>query len=119
MGRHRPGYKEEYYAKNKDKILAHNKAYRDANKDKEKEYNKKRYEATKDGFHNVYLLTSHNYVGVTSNLPHRLRQHKNKGRDSKNYVVLYKTEIRDEAHQIESVLHNMGYEGKHSYNSYK
>jgi predicted GIY-YIG superfamily endonuclease len=115
----RAQYKKEWYLKNKDRLLEKNKAYRDTHKDEEKEYNKKRYEATKDGYHNVYLLTSHNYVGVTSNLPHRLRQHKTKGRDSKNYVVLYKTEIRDEAHQIESVLHNMGYEGKHSYNSYK
>jgi len=119
MSRHRPGYLKEYYAKNKEKILAKNKEYKDANKDKVNALSKKTFEAGKDGYHIVYLLQSCNYVGVTNNLPHRLRQHKTKGRDVANYIVLHKTKYREDAHSIESALHNIGFEGKHSYNSYK
>jgi predicted GIY-YIG superfamily endonuclease len=119
MSKNRAGYHKEYYAKNKEKVLAKNKEYRDNHKDVLNIKSKERWESGKDGYHTVYLLQSCNYVGVTDNLPHRLRQHKTNGRDCTNYIVLHKTKNREEAHTMESLLHDMGYEGKHSFNSYK
>jgi hypothetical protein len=119
MSRNKPNYHKEYYLKNKAKVLAKNKEYRDSHKDDEKIRNKERFESTKDGYHIVYLLEDCKYVGVTNNLQHRLRQHKTNGRDITNHLILYKTTNRDEAHEVESLLHEIGFEGKHAYNSYK
>ena len=119
MSRNKENYHIEYYAKNKERILAKNKEYRDAHKNELNIKSKSFFESGKDGYHSVYLLENCNYVGVTNNLPHRVRQHKTTGRDCENVIVLYKTKDREFAHKIESLLHDMGYEGKHAMNSYK
>ena len=68
----------------------------------------------KDGFHSVYLLPKHNYVGITENLYIRMGKHKNGGRDTTDYRVLYKTKDRELGLELEELLHDMGYEGKHA-----
>lgn len=108
------------YKKNKEKLNARSKEWRANNKEHIKEYNKERRAKQKDGYHRVYLLEDYNYVGVTSNIYTRFRQHKSEfKRDCTNHRVLYKTKDRSEALELEALLHDMGYEGKHQFNVYK
>ena len=80
----------------------------------------KRLKSKRDGYHRVYLLTERNYAGTTQDIYQRMNRHKTDGNitNSKNYRVLYKTKNRDEALELESLLHDIGYEGRHSKNSY-
>jgi predicted GIY-YIG superfamily endonuclease len=126
--------RREYYLKNIEKIKAAQKISRDKNKEKRKEYDKQYYLANKekikqkvkdfkanqkDGYHRVYLLEDYNYVGVSDNLWQRFANHKSQfNRDCTNHRVLYKTKDRDEALELEALLHDMGYEGKHQFNRY-
>jgi predicted GIY-YIG superfamily endonuclease len=119
MSRDNTQYKKEWYLKNRERLLAKNKEYRDTHIQEQQIRNKKRYESGKDGYHTVYLLQNSDYVGVTNNINHRLRNHKNNGRDITNVVCLYKTKCREVAHNIEKLFHDAGYQGKHSFNSYK
>ena len=86
----------EYYLKNKEKLHAHNKAYT---------------ESKKDGNYHVYTIS--NYAGVTTVPDTRLQQHKNKGRDGNTWRVLYSTPYESDALELEALLHDMGYEGRH------
>ena len=122
-------YHKEWRAKNKEKILENNKKYRANNKDYYKEYSKKwrennpehskeyhkQYTANqKDGYHRVYLLEDYNYVGVTDYIDNRFSQHKTKhNRDCTNHRILYKSKDRKECEELEDLLHDMGYEGRH------
>jgi len=117
MGKNRVGYHKEYYLKNKESIDRRNKEW---GKKNGKSLNKKRYEASKDGYHRVYLLEDYNYVGCTEmSLQRRFYGHKSDfGRDCTNHKVLFKSLDRDEALTIEAQYHDMGYEGKHTNNSY-
>ena len=71
-----------------------------------------------DGFYRVYLIVNEHYVGSTNNLYRRTASHKNKGRDVSDIRVLYKTKSEDEAVELESLLHDLGYEGRHPKNKY-
>lgn len=81
----------------------------------------KRLESKRDGYHRVYLLTERNYAGTTQDLYQRMNRHKKDGNitDTNNFRVLYKTKDRDEALELESLLHDMGYKGRHRYSTYK
>ena len=119
MSRNREGYHKEYYAKNKEKVLAKNKEYKDTHKDEAKIRRKEFYEASKDEYHTLYLLQNCNYVGVTNNLKQRIIQHTLNGKDCSNHIVLYKTKNREVALKLESLLHDEGFDGRHAFNSYK
>ena len=67
----------------------------------------------------VYILPEEHYAGTTTWMQHRLSQHKRKGKNIEGYRVLYSTKNRDEALELESLLHDMGYKGRHKNNSYK
>ena len=117
-----------YYEKNKEKQKAIQKEYRDKNKEKRKEYDKQYYLANKekvkekvkkfkanqkDGYHRVYLLEDYNYVSVTNNIKQRFYLHKSQhNRDCTNHRVLYKTKSREDALELEELLHDIGYEGR-------
>tara|TARA_R110000803_G_scaffold190126_2_gene252628 strand:- start:136 stop:483 length:348 start_codon:yes stop_codon:yes gene_type:complete len=106
-------------------------AYKDKEKEKEykrlyyREYRKNNPEQTKkardkhrhsfdDGYHRVYLLEDYNYVGCTKNIHNRFNRHKQKHkRDCTNYRILYKSKDRKECEELEDLLHDIGYEGKH------
>ncbi len=100
-----------YYQKNKQKVLAYNKKWRTDNK----EYQSNYYDNMKDDYHRVYLLEDYNYVGVTNNVYRRFAKHKyHNNRDCTNHRILYKTKDRSEALELEALLHDIGYEGKHN-----
>jgi predicted GIY-YIG superfamily endonuclease len=67
----------------------------------------------------VYLLPSENYIGTTENLKKRLARHKSYGRDVKNVRVLSEFDLRSDALELEEFLHELGYNGRHKYSSYK
>jgi len=81
----------------------------------------KNYYKQKDGYHRVYLLEDYNYVGCTEqSLKLRFYNHKSEhGRDCTNYRELFKSKDRSEALELEALLHDIGYVGKHAFNLYK
>ena len=111
------------YAHTKQHYLANKESYDARQKTpKRKEYQKKymkKYNPTKkDGHYSVYLLPDHNYVGQTNSIYHRMTSHRSdNGRNTDNVRVLYTTKSRDEALELEALLHDMGYEGRHTYNN--
>ena len=94
-----------------------NKHYH-ANSDSYKAQVKKHYDKTKENGYVVYLLETENYVGVTGNFTYRKAVHKHSNRDISNYRILLETPDRERALELEELLHDMGYEGKHLKNRY-
>lgn len=112
----------EYALENRDKIREYQKEYmrkrraklRKENPNVLREQNKKRYEKELDGYYSVYLLEDYNYVGYTNSLYFRFANHKSQyGRDCTNHRILYTTDSKDDALELEALLHDLGYEGKH------
>ena len=77
------------------------------------------YNIIKDGLHHVYLIPKDNYVGTSEQLKMRLAGHRYYGRDTTGWRILYSTKNRDEALELESLLHDLGYNGRHNRNTYK
>ena len=73
-------------------------------------YQKEYRESKKDGLHHVYLINE--YAGVTDTPYYRKIWHKHKGRDVSNFRVIYSTADRQEALELEALLHTIGYSGK-------
>tara|TARA_R110000787_G_scaffold94579_1_gene197326 strand:+ start:814 stop:1281 length:468 start_codon:yes stop_codon:yes gene_type:complete len=96
---------------NKDKVAAHSKAWKERNKEKNAAYLKAYQESKKNGFYIVYLLPKHNYVGMSSGLVYRLRNHKSLGRDVSDVQILGKYKTKQEARAIEDSYHKKGYLG--------
>ena len=95
-------YQKEYVAKNPEKIY----------KIKSK-YGKKYRESKKDGLFTVYLLPKENYVGMSSSLHVRLRNHTSKhNRNITGYKILGKYATKKEALEIEASYHAKGYLGR-------
>jgi hypothetical protein len=77
-------------------------------------------DSRKDGYHHVYYLPNHNYVGTSDNLYYRMARHKSVyKRVVDNYQILASFEDRGKAKRFESLMHDSGFEGRHSKNSYK
>ena len=103
-------YGKEYYLKN----IKKRKEYIIKNKERIKDYDKERNINRKDGYHRVYLLEDYNYVGVTDCTSRRFSEHKSHfNRDCTNHRILYKSKDRKECEELEDLLHDMGYEGRH------
>jgi len=84
------------------------------------EYDKKYHrEILKDGYHHVYYLPAHNYVGTSDLLEKRMITHRKNGKDTTGYEVWKSFENREDALYFEALLHEGGYEGKHPKNLYK
>ena len=96
-------YQMKYYHANKAKAKAAYKA----------RYNKVKHKPV------VYLLIDEDYVGTTERISYRLANHKNKYNRSVDYRVLAEFNTRAEALELEAFLHELGYKGKHNFNSYK
>jgi len=116
--RDRTEYLKSYREANKDKVGALCKAWRDANKVKTKEYNKA-YQKSLKHSPLVYLLPKENYIGTTSVISRRISEHKSLGRNTDNYKILKRFETRADALELERKMHDIGYKGKHTNNSYK
>lgn len=87
--------KKRYYKKHKTRIDAERKEKRDA------------------GYYTVYYLPYENYCGVTSMSPRfRMAFHKNKGKNTEDWKVLYCSPNKQEAYYHESLFHGvLGMEG--------
>lgn len=108
-------YFKRYKLENSDSIREHYKQYCLENPDKIIQ----KYHSKKDGLYHVYYLPDHNYVGTTDCITYRIRKHRSGGRNTDNYQILASFEDRAKALRFESLLHDSGFEGKHSRNSYK
>ena len=83
------------------------------NKEERKEYDRRYREAHKDGLYTVYYIKEEHYAGMSCNLRHRLRHHKNVyNRHIEDVEVIGKYENKEEALRIEATLHSMGYNGR-------
>ena len=120
----RKEYHRQYRLKNKEKIKKIQERWKEKHYEKNKvkinEQKKKWRDSHKDDLNRVYLLEDYNYVGVTNNVYHRFTQHKSKhNRDCTNYRILYKSKSREDCLELEDLLHDMGYNGRHKQNTYK
>ena len=85
------------------------------NKEERKEYDRRYREAHKDGLYTVYYIKEEHYAGMSCNLRHRLRHHKNVyNRHIEDVEVIGKYENKEEALRIEATLHSMGYNGRNT-----
>jgi predicted GIY-YIG superfamily endonuclease len=83
------------------------------------DYSKDYFKRGEDGLHHVYILPEENYAGTTKNPTQRERLHRSsKHRNTKGFRVIYSTPNRQEALELEELLHDTGYEGKHINNQY-
>ena len=78
-----------------------------------------RFYKKKTKLHHVYVLEKEHYVGSTHYPAARRSQHKVKGRYADDMRILYTTPDREEALELESLLHDLGYIGRHVNNSYQ
>jgi len=91
-------YLKKNYSKNRDRILANNKKLIDSHK---------------DGLYHVYVVD--NYAGQTTNVWQRKVTHKSRfKRNTDTFRVLYSTPDKTEALELEALLHDLGYEGRHT-----
>ena len=110
-----------YYSRNKERMLKQQRERDSKNAD----YRKQRYENNKenqlqkvtehrekhnDGQYHVYLID--NYAGYTSNVYYRMLSHKFNGKNTTNQRVIASFKTKSEAKELESFLHELGYEGK-------
>ena len=81
------------------------------NKEHYHAYNKQYKESKKDGLYHVYTVD--NYAGQTTNVWRRKVDHKHSGKDMNTFRVLYSTPDYSDALELEALLHDEGYEGRH------
>ena len=101
----------KHYANNTDSYIEKGKALYNSDKAKWKAINKENNDKTKDGLNHVYT-TKCMYAGVTDNTYKRAREH------SKMTCIVFSSKDRKDALEIEGLLHDMGYTGRHTNNRY-
>ena len=111
----RKAYRREWVKDNDD-----NKEYQAKwileNKEHKNELDRQYHHANKDGGYVVYL-TKDDYAGATQHTKNRLSVHESKrGYEGKYLCVLHKTDCEYEATELEDLLHDMGYKGRHIQN---
>jgi hypothetical protein len=113
-------YSKQYYQENAYKLKKYSKQHYQENAEQKKQYNKKHRESLKDGFHHVYYLPNHNYVGTTDLIVKRMTNHRSLyNRYTDNYEILASFEDRGKALRFERLMHDSGFEGRHNNNCYK
>ena len=102
--------------KNKE-YIHHSRKYRKNNRELINQKRKERYYKSKDGKWRVYILpNADDYVGYTGiALSARMSRHRYVGNDTTDYRVLMELDIEEDAKELESLLHDMGYPGKFGY----
>ena len=100
MKEDRKMYMKAYREKNRDRIRASNKAYRDSKK---------------DGLFAVYYLPEEHYVGMTECIDSMMRVHKNRGKHTLDVELVAKFETKREALACESYMHSIGYNGSNPF----
>ena len=89
-----------YYRKNMQHVKTNTKAYK---------------ESKKLGYYVVYHLPNEHYCGVTQNTYHRMLDHKHRGNDTTDWVVIHKCETKAGALAIEAQYHAKGWLGASGY----
>ncbi len=107
---------KQHYTENKESYLEKGKTLYYSNPGKWRALNREWIVGKEDGLHHVYLLKN-DYVGITKNLYHRISIHKHYG-NPEMACVLHSTSNREDALELEGLLHDMGYKGKHKNNRY-
>lgn len=64
-----------------------------------------------DGNWHNYIIDD--YAGITKNPWKREREHGTAGRDRSTFRVIHSTPFKDEARELEALLHDIGYKGRH------
>jgi len=104
-------YNKRYREKHRDKLNARQREWRKNNKEKMPSYS----DRWENEDYSVYLLPSCNYVGYTNCIERRMLDHKSRyKRDVSNYRILYKTDSKEDALELEELLHDLGYEGRNN-----
>ncbi len=104
---------KEYYLKNNGKDRIRNTPYSGNN------YSKDYFKRGEDGLQHVYILPEEHYAGTTKNPVKREREHRSSiHRNTEGFRVIYSTPDRQEALELEELLHDMGYKGRHINNQY-
>ena len=110
-------YSEYYLARTNSDGLA--SKCKSCTKKAYKSYHKKYYSGHKDNLHHVYILPEEHYAGTTSSVYSREINHRNQhNRDTTGMRVIYSTKNREEALELESLLHDIGYKGRHPNGAY-
>lgn len=71
----------------------------------------KRFHEANETIISVYYLPEEHYVGLTNNIPHRMRCHRQKGKLTDNYEILASFERYVDALWFEILFHQRGYLG--------
>jgi len=101
----------KHYVNNIDSYKEKGKALYNSDKAKWRAISKKNTDKTKDGLHHVYT-TECMYAGVTDNMYKRAREHK------KMTCIVFSSKDRNDALELEDLLHDIGYTGRHINNRY-
>ena len=92
------------------------KKFAKENPEKVNEINRRIYHNQKDGKCRVYMLPNeNNYVGQTVHIKKRMDLHKSDGNNTTDYRVLMACDTVEDAKELESLLHDMGYPGKYGH----
>ena len=97
----------------RQKAIAKNSYTR--NRDKNIKRHREYYQAFKDGLHHVYIVD--NYAGYTEN-PHWREKQQRQRFGRTGFRVIHSTPIKEDALELEALLHDIGYEGKHTNSKY-
>lgn len=87
------------------------KKHYEENRGEYHEYNKQFRKSKKDGLYHVYVIELDNYAGQTENVWVRQVDHNQAGRGKMR--VIYSTPNKQDALELESLLHDIGYKGRH------
>tara|TARA_R110000796_G_scaffold42107_1_gene104311 strand:- start:1257 stop:1643 length:387 start_codon:yes stop_codon:yes gene_type:complete len=103
-----------YRRTKKKEYIHHSRKYKKNNRELVNQQRKDRYHKLKDGKWRVYILpNADDYVGYTGiPLNERMNRHRYVGNDPTNYRVLMELDTEEDAKELESLLHDMGYPGK-------
>tara|TARA_R110000823_G_scaffold311076_1_gene436337 strand:- start:452 stop:895 length:444 start_codon:yes stop_codon:yes gene_type:complete len=106
-----------HYKENRERIIKRVSSRTELNRESINDYKRRLHKSTK---HKpvVYLLINEDYVGVTENIKHRLSSHKHRSNRDTSYRILAELDNREDALELEALLHSIGYNGKHKNNLY-
>ena len=106
-----------YRRTRKKEYIHHSRKYAKNNRELLNQKRKERYYKLKDGKWRVYMLpNAYNYVGYTGIALHeRMNRHRYVGNDTTDYRVLMECDTEEDAVELESLLHDMGYPGKYGH----
>ncbi len=70
-----------------------------------------RYRKNRDGMFRVYYLPEEHYVGMTSDIYNRMKQHSKKGKITQGFEIVWTCKTAAMALLMEAYLHTLGYNG--------